>query len=386
MKTVFYWSPCLSKVGTIKSTINSAISLSKYSEEKYKVKIINSCGEWDEYLETFKKNGIELVEFKYKFFSYLPKHGFIKSRFSYLIIIIFSFFPLLKLLKKDNPDFFIMHLLTSLPLILNNFFNLKTKFILRISGYPKLNIFRKYIWKTSSNKIFKITCPTRDLLVSLKKLDIFKVDKIFYLQDAIINIQEHVKKTKLDDKDQLNKINNYNNYFLSVGRLTKQKNYPYLISEFNKYLKENKKEVLLIIGEGEEKNKLLELIKKNKLSKNVFMLGKINNVYPFMKKARALILSSLWEEIGFVIVEAAFSNLFVISSNCPNGPKEFLENGEAGYLFQSNKKNELTKKLEKFAKEEKNLKQFKIKAKKNSSNYTLFRHHSRLKKLLLNEN
>ena len=42
------------------------------------------------------------------------------------------------------------------------------------------------------------------------------------------------------------------------------------------------------------------------------------------------------------------SNLFVISSDCPNGPKEFLLNGEAGLLFQSNKKNELAKKLEEF--------------------------------------
>ena len=117
MKTVFYWSPCLSKVGTVKSTINSAISLSKYSKDKFKVKIINSCGEWDEYSEIFKKYGIDLIEFKFKFFSYLPKKGFIKSRISYLIIILFSFIPLLKVLKNDKPNFIIIHLLTSLPLI-----------------------------------------------------------------------------------------------------------------------------------------------------------------------------------------------------------------------------------------------------------------------------
>ena len=65
MKTIFYWSPCLSKVGTVKSTVNSAISLSKYSREKYKVKIINACGEWDEYSEILKKNNIDLIEFKF---------------------------------------------------------------------------------------------------------------------------------------------------------------------------------------------------------------------------------------------------------------------------------------------------------------------------------
>ena len=64
MKTIFYWSPCLNKVGTVKSTVNSAIALSKYSREKYKVKIINTCGEWDEYSDVFKKYNIGIIEFK----------------------------------------------------------------------------------------------------------------------------------------------------------------------------------------------------------------------------------------------------------------------------------------------------------------------------------
>ena len=80
---------------------------------------------------------------------------------------------------------------------------------------------------------------------------------------------------------------------------------------------------MLIIGDGEEKDKLNQLIKKNNLSNNIFILSKITNVYPFMKNAKALILSSLWEEVGFVIVEAAFCNLFVISTDCPNGRKNF---------------------------------------------------------------
>ena len=47
MKKVFYWSPCLTKVGTYKATINSALSLSKYSGSDFSINIINSCGEWN---------------------------------------------------------------------------------------------------------------------------------------------------------------------------------------------------------------------------------------------------------------------------------------------------------------------------------------------------
>ena len=382
MKSVFYWSPCLSEVGTVKSTLNSAISLSKYSKDQFKVKIINTCGEWDDYLDIFENNNIDVVNLSFKFFHYLPKNGFLKSRISYLLIILFSTLPLIKLLKKDKPEFIILHLITSLPLILNNIFNFKTKFILRISGFPKLNFFRKNLWKISSKNIFKITCPTQDLLSSLNNKKIFSEKKIIFLQDAILNLQEYVSKNK---KTSSIKHDEFNNYFLSVGRLTKQKNYSFLILEFHKHIKKNKKDILLIIGEGEEKQKLQNLINTYSLRNSIFLLGKRENVYPYMKKARALILSSLWEEVGFVIVEAAFSNLFVISSDCPNGPREFLEEGEAGYLFKSDKENELANKLQYFSNNESNLGKFKIKAKKNSSRYTLFRHYKNLKQVLANE-
>ena len=50
-----------------------------------------------------------------------------------------------------------------------------------------------------------------------------------------------------------------------------------------------------------------------------------------MKNCEIFVLSSLWEEVGFVIVEAAMSNAYVISSDCPNGPKEFLNDGKMVY-------------------------------------------------------
>ena len=62
-----------------------------------------------------------------------------------------------------------------------------------------------------------------------------------------------------------------------------------------------------------------------------------------MKKAQAFILSSLWEDPGFVIIESALCNLLVISSDCKNGPREFLLDGKAGFLYKTNKKNDLRK-------------------------------------------
>ena len=102
-----------------------------------------------------------------------------------------------------------------------------------------------------------------------------------------------------------------------------------------------------------------------------------------MRNARAFILSSLWEEPGIVIIESAINNLLIISSDCKNGPREFLDNGDAGILFKNNSKGALLEKIlefENLSKEEKKLKVFL--AKKNSSKYSLFNHYRKLKLLL----
>ena len=62
MKKIYYWSPCLEKVGTYKSTVNSAISLAKYSNNKSLIKVINVCGEWDNERNKFYEYNIELID------------------------------------------------------------------------------------------------------------------------------------------------------------------------------------------------------------------------------------------------------------------------------------------------------------------------------------
>ena len=172
-KTVYYWSPCLTHVGTIKSTLNSSIALSKYNID-YEVILLNVFGEWTEYKKYLNDNGIKVVNLSFNFKKFLPKYGYFQSRFSYILIFLISFIPLYILLKKNKPDFLITHLITSLPLLLFNLFSFNTKLILRISGYPKLNFIRTKFWSLSKKKISSITCPTSELMNDLKKKKFFK--------------------------------------------------------------------------------------------------------------------------------------------------------------------------------------------------------------------
>lgn len=376
MKKIYYWSPCLNPVGTVKSTLNSAISLSKYSKF-YKVKIINVFGEWSNYENELKHYSIELINLSFNYYKYLPKTGYIQSRFSYIVIFLFSFFNLFFLLKKEKPDFLVMHLITSLPLTQMFFFK-DIKFILRISGYPKLNFFRKFFWKFCSKKIYKVTCPTIELKSSLENNKLFNIEKIYYLPDAIIDI-EKFKYQKF--KKNIFMPPGNKKIILATGRLTKQKNFIYLIDEFEKLLQINDDFILYILGDGEEKKNLLRHIINKRLANSVFLIGHVENVYSYMQIADLFVLSSLWEEVGFVIVEAALSNLFIISSDCPNGPREFLNHGLNGILYNSNETGALFESFKKFL-NEKNFFRMKVNAKKNSLKYTRFRHYSILKKIL----
>ena len=378
-KKIFYWSPCLSHVGTVISTLNSAIALSKYSNE-FDVSILNVCGEWDKYNDQIEKNSINLINLNFKYFKYLPKTGYVGSRFSYIVIFIFSFIPLLRIIRFQKPEVLILHLITSLPLFLQYLFNFKTKFILRISGYPKLNFLRKFFWKKISKKLELTTCPTVDLKSYLIKNKIFNENKISFLPDAIL---DYNKLKKADKNSSIIKDFSNNKIILSVGRLTKQKNFVYLINEFYKFNKVNKDYVLFIVGEGEERENLEKTIQNLELKNKVFLIGHRSNIYDYMRNSEIFVLSSLWESPGFVIIEAAINNLYIISSDCPTGPKEFLNYGKNGLLFKNNVNDELFKTLLKFSKlnSEKKFKD-KLKLKKKSINYSKFKHYIKLKKIL----
>ena len=379
---IYYWSPCLQKVGTYKSTIHSAIALAKYSKSKNNVKVINSCGEWNDKKDFFYKNNVEVINFGFNYYRFLPRLGYFGSRLSYIIIFITSLIPLLKILIRDKPDYLVIHLITSLPLLLNLFIKTKTKIILRISGFPKLNYFRKYFWKFSGRMIYKVTCPSIELKKQLIGYNLFDKNKVIFLADPIIRIKEFIGKISKTYKQE--KIIKKNKFFISVGRLTKQKNFEYLINEFSEFIEndKNKNFDLLIFGVGEDKKKLNKIIYKKNLQSKIKLMGYSENVFQYMKEAEAFILSSLWEDPGFVLIESAMCNLFIISSDCKNGPKEILLNGKGGLLFETNQKGDLKKKLDLFLNLEGEKNKMKLITKKNVLKYTLFRHYKVFKQNL----
>ena len=198
----------------------------------------------------------------------------------------------------------------------------------------------------------------------------------------------HLPDPIFDDKDIIFKSKKKNllfkNYILNIGRLTKQKNQQLLITAFKKISKKYNKLNLLILGEGEKYNELKFLIKELNLENKVKLLGHVYNPYDYIINCKCLVSTSLWEDPGFVMIEAAALKKIVISSNCPNGPKEFLENNKAGYLFKNDNEYDFLYKFNLFMNEKKKMLNKKFdKAKKNSKQYSIFNHSKKFKKFII---
>ncbi|MBE2925250.1 glycosyltransferase [Anoxybacillus flavithermus] len=120
---------------------------------------------------------------------------------------------------------------------------------------------------------------------------------------------------------------------LAVGRLTEAKDYPTLIKAFY-HVRKQKEAKLVILGDGENREELLNLVKDMGLEQDVDIIGFVQNPYAYMRKADLFLLTSKWEGFGNVLVEAIACGTPVISTDCPSGPAEILDNGNYGKLVQ----------------------------------------------------
>ena len=196
-------------------------------------------------------------------------------------------------------------------------------------------------------RINKLIVLNKDMKEEGKKLfkniqeDKFKVLYNFFDIDEILKLSDNDLELNNKEKELIQ-----DNYLFACCRIDKQKDIDTLIEAY-KILKEkyNIKEKLYIAGNGDQKERLENLVKKYNLEKDIIFLGTQKNPYIWMKKAEAFIHSSYYEGFGLVLVEALISNGMVISSDCPVGPREILENGKSGMLFPVGNKEKLIEEI-----------------------------------------
>jgi glycosyltransferase involved in cell wall biosynthesis len=132
-----------------------------------------------------------------------------------------------------------------------------------------------------------------------------------------------------------------NPFIISSGRLQKVKRFDLLILAHQKVLKYGIPHSLVIIGEGECKNELMNLADELGVSTTVFFLGFDFNPHRWVSKAYCFVLTSENEGFGNVLVESMAVGTPVISTNCPSGPSEILDNGKYGILVSNQNLDEI---------------------------------------------
>ena len=118
---------------------------------------------------------------------------------------------------------------------------------------------------------------------------------------------------------------------LAVGSLTLQKDYPTLIDAFAQ-LRRRRACKLLILGEGSQRETIEKAVVSHGLEQDVSLPGFVSNPYAYMRRASAFALTSKWEGLPTVLIEALYCGLPVVSTDCPSGPREILQAGRFGQL------------------------------------------------------
>ena len=221
-------------------------------------------------------------------------------------------------------------------------------------------------------KINKLIVLNKDMKEEGKKLfkniqeDKFKVLYNFFDIDEILKLADSDLDLNIKEKELIQ-----DDYLFACCRIDKQKDIDTLVEAY-KILKEKYsiKEKLYIAGDGEQKERLENLVKKYNLEKEIIFLGKQKNPYIWMKKAKIFIHSSHYEGFGLVLVEALICNGMVISSDCPVGPREILENGKSGILFSVGNKEKLVEEILKVLNNKEIIEKHKIESKRRIKDFS----------------
>lgn len=190
-------------------------------------------------------------------------------------------------------------------------------------------LFLKIILYNFSDKIISNSKGSGN---SLRKIFV-KEKKIFPIYNPYlkkINIKSNAKR---------------HNFLLSVGRLTKQKDFNNLILSFS-YIKDqipNYK--LIIIGDGQLKGELQSLIEHLDLKKRVILTGWKKNLKKYYLKSKLFILNSIYEGFGNVLIDAINYDLPIITTNCKSGPNEIIDYGKGGFIIPIRSPKLLSKKI-----------------------------------------
>jgi len=258
-----------------------------------------------------------------------------------------AIYKLIKIIKKFKPDVIHAHMIHAI--ILSRITKLFYKPTKIISTAHSINEGGKL-----RNLMYRYTDFLSDLNTNVSKKGVneyiekglFSKNKSLFVPNGIVLSKEKNYILENTSNLALKKMFDFKEndiILLAVGRLTEAKDYDNLINAIN--FLDNKNLKLLIAGTGHLKNKIQNKINKFRLQNNIKLLGLRNDIIFLMKNADFFVMSSAWEGLPIVLLEAASVGLPAVVTDV-GGNKEIIENDKNGYVVPPNNYKSLANKID----------------------------------------
>lgn len=227
----------------------------------------------------------------------------------------------LKKFLKQHPQDVIINVdiilcLYSIPMKL--FYNIKN------IGWEHFN-FRVNNGTKNRDIARKIAAKYSDYIVVLTKADLKEYKEKLKLRTPIINVYNPSVETEIEKVEK-------KNYIMASGRLSYQKNFQELISIWGEIKDKVKDWELIILGSGEEEEKLKSIIKQDNIE-NIKMMGYCKDIDKYYAQSKLFVMTSRFEGFPMVLLEAQKYGLPIIAYDCFTGPSEIVINDRNGYLI-----------------------------------------------------
>ena len=255
----------------------------------------------------------------------------LKNPFSKIFHYLLGLLKFRKIVKTENPDYVISF---GHPANVINILSAclpagrEQRAIVRVEGFLSNSCYDlggriyKFFIKRFFNKAYFVIDVSKASAKDLIENFGVKANKIKVIYNPL-NVKEIEKLAEEPLETKYQEIFD-NPVIINVGRLTFQKNQKSLIEAFLKIKKEIKNVKLVILGQGELERELKELSKRLGLDKDIYFLGWQKNPFKFLARSKLFLLSSLWEGLPYVLLEAMVCSLPIVSFDCKSGPREIL--------------------------------------------------------------
>ncbi|MEH7484913.1 glycosyltransferase, partial [Neobacillus drentensis] len=197
--------------------------------------------------------------------------------------------------------------------------------------FPKI---KNYLTRKLNSQFSKVIVVSEEARKEYIKLTNIDPNNTITIYNPVVS-SDIIKKSEIPCTHPWLKPERKFKTLITAGRLTYQKNQMLLLKMFLK-LKEDIDVRLILLGEGELREELEIFCRKNNISKFVDFVGYVENPYSYFKNADAFILSSRYEGLPTVLIEALACGCNIVSTDCPTGPKEILEGNNYGFLSKLN--------------------------------------------------